>query len=189
MNYCEKCKSLSDGETCSVCGNKKLREAAPDDFCVLTECDQTYGEMIKDAVQGAGIPCVLMPFGNGVRSMFGLRLEKYQVLVPYDRYESAVELLNDFVNDPVTNELKERLLANFDKWHIGSARTAKKLRKKLALGEEADLLACLKEGVENAAYIEDKGPMYSLGANAHGLSVKMGEATVWFSSESYEIFI
>ena len=188
MKYCEKCKSLSEAETCSVCGNKKLREVAPDDFCVLTECEQTYGEMIKDALQGGGITCVLMPYGNGVRSLFGLRLENYQVLVPYEQYESAEELLNTFVGDPVTSELKEQLLTNFDRWHIAD-RTAKKIRKKLQLSGDADLLACIQEGVENATRIEDKGIMYSFGTGAHGIAVQTSRGTLWFSSESYEIFI
>ena len=188
MNYCEKCKSLTEAESCTVCGNKKLREAKPDDFCALTECAQTYGEMVKDALQSGGVTCVLMPYGNGVRSAFGLRLESYQVLMPFDQYEDAEELLNDFVNDPVTSELKEQLLAHFDEWYI-AARTAKKLRKKLKIGEDVDLLACIKEGVESAVRIEDKGIMYSFGSGAHGIAVQTNGGTLWFSAQTYEIFI
>ena len=61
MKYCEKCKSLTEEEYCSACGNKKIREVDSDDFCVLTEFEQMYGEMLRDALQEEEIDCVLMP--------------------------------------------------------------------------------------------------------------------------------
>ena len=189
MKYCEKCNSLSNLDYCPVCGNKKVREADSDDFCFLTECEQMRGEMLKDALQEEGINCVLMPWGNGVRSKLGLCLERYKVYVPFKYYESSVELLNCFSNGPTTEELKAQILDNIDKWHIDRPRTVKKIRKKLNISEEADIFECIKAGVEKSQCIEDKGVLGSFPPSEHGLAVKIDGVTLWFSSESYKICI
>ena len=189
MNYCEKCNSLSNLKYCTACGNKKIREVNPDDFCVLAECEEMYGNMFKDALHEKGIKCVLMPFGDGVRSKFALSLGKYKVYVPYKFYDSSVEILNSIFNKPTTDDLKEQLLANIDKWHIVSVRTEKKIRKKLKLGDDADIFKCIKDGVMKSQCIEDKGIMYSFTPCAHGLAVKIGEVVLWFSDKSFEIII
>ncbi|MCH5164580.1 MAG: hypothetical protein J1F36_06145 [Clostridiales bacterium] len=190
MNYCEKCKSLTDKEYCSVCGNKKIREVESDDFCFLKECEEMPGEMLRDVLQDEGIDCVLIPCGNGVRSQFALSLGKYNVYVPYKHYESSVELLNSFFNEPTTDDLKELLLANEDKWHIESARTEKKIRKKLNLSDDADIFKCIKSEVEKSQSIEDRGIIsFTDCFDSHGLAVKIGKVTLWFSDESFEILI
>ena len=189
MNYCEKCNSLSNFEYCSVCGNKKVREANSDDFCFLTECEQMYGEMLKDILQEEGISCALMPWGNGVRTQLGLRLDRYKVYVPYRDYERSVELLRSFSNGPSTEDLKEQILDNIDKWHIVKPRTAKKICKKLNINEDADIFIYIKECVEKSQCIEDKGMLSSFPRSEHGLAVKIDDVTLWFSSESYEICI
>ena len=189
MKYCEKCNSLSDLEYCTACGNKKIRDVTSDDFCILTECEEMQGEMLREALQEKGIKCALIPFGNGVRSRFALSLGKYKVYVPYMYYESSVELLNSFFSEPTTDALKGQLLANIDKWHIVSARTEKKIRKKLKLTDEADIFKYIKDGVEKSQHIEDKGTMYFFKPCAHGLAVKIQEVTLWFSDVSFEILI
>lgn len=189
MKFCDKCNSLSNLEYCTVCGNKKIREVHYDDFCFLTECEQMHGEMLKDALQEEGINCALMPWGNGVRTQLGLRLDRYKVYVPYQYYESSVELLNSISNSPTTEELKEQILDNIDKWHIVSPRTIKKIRKKLNISEDADIFECIKEGVKKSQCIEDKGILFSFPPSEHGLAVKIDNVTLWFSSESYEICI
>ena len=189
MKYCEKCNLLTDLEYCPKCENDKVREANPDDFCFLTECGQTYGEMLKEAFQEEGISCILMPCGNGVRTQFGLRLDKYKVYVPYQHYEKSEELLNFFFSGPTTDDWKEQILANIDKWHIIKPRTVKKIRKKLNISENADIYKCIRDGVEKSQCIEDKGIMYSFKPCGHGLAVRIGDVTLWFSSDSYEILI
>lgn len=187
MKYCEKCKSLTGDEYCPVCGYTKIRDVNSDDFCVLTECEEMHGEMLRDVLQDEEIDCVLIPCGNGVRSQFGLSLGRYKVYVPYKHYENAVEILKSFFNEPKTDDLKELLLANRDKWHIVSARTEKKIRKKLKLSDDADIMECIKNVVEKSQCIEDRGDMYSFAA--HGLAVEIGKVTLWFSEESFEILI
>ena len=190
MNYCEKCKSLTEEEYCSACGNKKIREVNSDDFCVLTECEQMYGEMLRDALQDEEIDCVLMPCGNGVRSQFGLPLGKYKVYVPYKHYESSLEILNSFFNAPTTDDLKELLLANIDKWHLVSARTEKKIRKKLKLSEDVDIIECIKDKVKESQCIEDRGIIsFTNTFSSHGFAVETDKVTLWFSEETFEILI
>ena len=190
MNYCEKCKSLTEEEYCSVCGNKKIREVSTDDYCVLTECEQMYGEMLRDALQEEEIDCVLIPCGNGVRSQFGLPLGKYKVYVPYKNYENSLEIFKSFFNEPTTDDLKELLLANIDKWNIVSARTEKKIRKKLKLSDNADIIECIKDVIEKSQCIEDRGIMsFTNTFGSHCLAVEIDKVTLMFSDESFEILI
>ena len=163
---------------------------SPDDFCILTEIEQMYGEMLRDVLQEEEIDCVLMPCGNGVRSQFGLSLGRYKVYVPYKHYESSVEILNSLFNAPTTDDLKELLLSNIDKWHILSARTEKKIRKKLKISDDADIIESIRDGVAKSQSIEDRGPLsFSNAFNSHGLAVEIDKVTLWFSDESFEIVI
>ena len=99
MKYCEKCNSIVTLEYCPACGNKKIREVASDDFCFLVECGQMYGDMLNYALQEEEIQCALIPCGNGVRSKFVLKLDKYKVYVPYKHYERATEIFNTLFNE------------------------------------------------------------------------------------------
>ena len=189
MKYCEKCNSVVTSEYCPTCGNKKIREVAPDDFCFLVECEQMYGEMLKDALQEEGIECALIPWGNGVRSRFALNLEKYKVYVPYMHYEKAREILEALNNASASDNIKELLLANKDKWHIASERTEKNIRQRLKIGDGVDILEYIKEGVEKSQDVKDRGFIYSFVPPANGLTVKIGDVTLWFSDENFEIIL
>lgn len=189
MNYCEKCKMLSETEVCPMCESKKLREVTPEDYCFLLECERSFGDMLEEAMQKEALQCALVPCGTGVSTFFGLPLEHYEVYVPYRDYEKANEWVAFFSSTPKTEDLKAKLLENFDKWHILSSFTTRKIRKKLKIEKGADVLAYLKCCVEKATSIEDKGFMYSFQNGGHGLAVEIGETTLWFSSESYEILI
>lgn len=190
MNYCEKCKLLTEKECCHICRNKSIREVDSDDFCLLTEREQMYGEMLRDALQGEEIDCVLIPCGNGVRSQFGLSLGRYRIYVPYKSYESSLEILKSLFNTPTSDDLKELLLANIDKWHIVNGRTEKKIRKKLKLSDDADIMECIKDRVEKSPHIEDRGEITFIETfGSHGLAVKIDKVTLWFSDASFEILI
>ena len=186
MKYCEKCNTVVTLKYCPACGNKKIREVTSDDFCFLIECGQTYGEMLKDALQEEKIQCVLVPWGDGVRSKLGLKLENYKVYVPYEHYERAREILA-FNNKTESDNIKELLLANKDKWNIANERAEKKLRKKLKIDDNVDIFEYISEGVKKSQDVKDRGFMGSFVPPAHGLTVKIGDVTLWFSAETFEI--
>ena len=186
MKYCEKCNCIVTAEYCPTCGNKKIRDVNSDDFCFLAECGQMQGEMLEDALQEEEIKCALIPWGNGVRSKFGLRLEKYKVYVPYEHYERAREILNAFYSETASDNVKELLLANKDKWNM-SEHTEKVIRHRLKIDDDVDIFEYIKDGVEKSQDVKDRGFIYSFVPPAHGLTVKIGDVTLWFSDESFEI--
>lgn len=188
MKYCEKCNTIVTLEYCPACGNKKIREVSSDDFCFLVECGQAHGEILKDALQEEKIKCSLLPWGDGVRSKLGLKLENYRVYVPYEHYERAREILA-FYNDAESDNIKELLLANKDKWNIANERTEKKICKRLKIDNNVDIFEYIRAGVEKSQDIKDRGFMYSFVPPAHGLTVRIGDVTLWFSAETFEIIL
>lgn len=96
MKYCKKCRELSDSGVCDTCGNDKLIDVSPTDFCFIAEYESTYGEMIKGIFSGENIPFSAVPYGTGARSGFGLRLENLRFYVPYEYYGAAKDILSGF---------------------------------------------------------------------------------------------
>ena len=188
MKYCEKCNAIVALEYCPACGNKKIREVAADDFCFLAECVQMHGEMLNDALQEEGIKCALIPCGNGVRSKFGLKLDKYKVYVPYAHYDRAREILNTFCYQSESDRVKELLLANYDKWNM-AGYTEKNIRQRLKIANDVDILEYIRASVEKSQDAKDRGFMNSFVPPANGLTVKIGDVTLWFSDESFEIIL
>lgn len=186
--YCEECKLLVNGEICPECGSENLREPKDEDFCFLVECRHDFGEMLKDALDDEDIECALVPWGNGVRSKFGLPLENYKIYVPYKEVEKAVEILKEFIGEPPIEKLRKKLLENAAEWHMKES-FAKKIRKKLKLEKDDDIFAAIEEGVKNSDTIEDKGLMGTFYPPAHGILVRIDGVVLWFSDETFEIQI
>ena len=188
MYYCEKCSLLCGEDVCSVCGAKGLRVVKEEDFCFLTEVEEVFGKMFMESLKNEGIACVASPFGSGVRSVLGLSLGGYRIFVPYRHYDAASEMLAYFTeyDDPVADTLKEDILNGFDRWHFESGSTEKKIRKKYAVGKEEDVMAFIRSSVEQADDIEDMGLMSD---GEHGIRVKSGNVTLWFSESSLKISI
>lgn len=185
MFYCEKCRMVSEIDFCACCSETQLREVRDDDFCFLIECEEVFGKMLEEALQNEGIQCAMRPVGNGVRSNFGLSLGKYQMFVPYPFYSKACDMLEFFREDSSsTDSLKQILLDHIEKWSFETRSVEKKIRKKCKLEKDADVMATVKELVEQAQSVEDMGLM-SYGE--HGLLVKCDAFKLWFSSESYKI--
>ena len=146
-----------------------------------------HGDMLSDVLQEEGIKCALIPWGNGVRSKFGLRLEKYKVYVPYEHHDRAVEILNSVFNETASENVKALLLANKDKWYIASEHTEKIIRQKLKIADGVDTLEYVKDGVEKSHDVQDRGFIYSF--SACGFTAKIGDVTLWFVDESFEIIL
>ena len=67
------------------------------------------------------------------------------------------------------------------------ASSEKKFRKKFDLAKDADLLAYVKEEVEQAFIVADEGLIHSCPERGHFFSVKSEEGTILFNSVTYEI--
>ena len=111
MLFCRSCRrTYSDGTTCPRC-NEELFPAEPADrtdedaemIAVLRTSDSNLMPVVKSVLDAAGIPYVVQgdeamgllplgPFGGGVFS----RVLGASVLVPADRAEEALELLESF---------------------------------------------------------------------------------------------
>lgn len=185
MKYCEKCNLLLTEERCSICGSKKTRDVENGDFCFLIECEQTFGQMLKEIFEKDGIKCALVPWGDGVRTVFALQLDKYRVYVPYEHYDKSKETVDFFLSDK-TEKLKSELLENFDKWHMESERVVKKFRKKFKLGKEENVFEFVKRAIENAEQIIDRGARV---ASGHLYTIQINSELIWFDLVTFEISI
>ena len=184
MYYCEKCHYIFDVAECNNCGCNQLREACDEDFCYLTTVEERFGEMLIGCFQNENINCVAVPVGDGVRSNFGLSLGNFRLYVPYKNLNEASEIIEFFNSNNSMNILRENILNNIDKWHFESNKIEAKIRKKLMIAKEADLIECIKKKVEQAQSIDDVGLMND---NEHGLVVKSEGVILWFSSDSFKI--
>jgi len=140
--------------------------------------------MLIECFQNESINCVAVPVGNGVRSNFGLTLGKYRLYVPYKKLNEASEILEFFTSNNSMDILRENILNNISKWHFESNKVEAKIRKKLKLAKEVDLIEYIKGKVEQAQSIDDVGLMSD---NEHGLVVKSEGVVLWFSSDSFKI--
>ena len=163
-----------------------MREVEDGDFCLLVECLQNEGEILKSFLEAEEIPCVLMPSGNGLRTVLGLNLENYKVFVPYQFYDKASEMV-DFISNDSTEQLKERLLEHIELWHFKNESSEKKFRKKFELKKDADLLFYIKEEVSQALLIADEGLIYACSERGHFIAVKSEQGNILFNSATYEI--
>ena len=94
MNYCEKCHTLCDENSCPVCGNKALREPEHDDFVFLTERAPMWAEMLRAAMDDTGIPSAYQPLlGMGVTFGAGKTLDRHQIFVPYEHLQAARDVM------------------------------------------------------------------------------------------------
>ncbi len=184
MNYCYKCHTLCKGNVCHRCGNEKLRQPTEEDFCYLVTVNDTFGKMLMQSLKNEGIECAYIPVGDGVRSHMALTLGCYEIYVQYNRYSDAVEIYDFYMENYSPDKLKEKILKNVNKWHFENEKAERKIRKKLKLKKEDDILAFIKEKVENAESVSDQGLMVN---NEHGLMVKSSKLYIWFTAETFQI--
>ena len=188
MNYCEDCKLLCGGDECPNCESTFLRQVRDEDYCFLTECTETMGKMLKYAFDDMEIPCALMPFGNGARSALGLNLGNYVLFVPYRHYEQAMDVVEGLSYNP-TEDLRQNLLENEDKWHIQSKFTQRRMRKKLKVADDGELIACIRQGLTQAEQLTDNGPIGSCPEGGHYVVFVCRGIKIWFNSSTYEMIL
>ena len=188
MKYCEDCRIICETDTCPLCDSDELREVTENDYCFLIECEEAMGEMLDDALSQQTIKAALMPYGDGARSALGLNLGYYRVYVPYKHYDEARDVATQLSLYP-TESIREDLLENKERWHVRSNFAHKRMRKKLKLSEDEELIACVKEAVMNASEITDNGVISSCEEGGHYIAIQVKGRRVWFNSATYEIFM
>ena len=95
--YCERCCFAFEGDTCPVCGRRKLRPARAEDLCFLAEKEQIWGEMLSDVLRQNDIPFLRKgAMGAAMALRAGPGQERYRFFVAYRdlrRARGAVEQL------------------------------------------------------------------------------------------------
>ncbi len=89
MVYCEKCKVLSEGQTCDYCGSRRVRLPRFEDYCLLTERPYVWASLLDEVLRDNGIPAVSVEV---LDQAYGLRSHvRHRVFVPYGTLEEAKE--------------------------------------------------------------------------------------------------
>lgn len=95
--YCERCCFAFEGDTCPLCGRRKLRPAGAEDLCLLAEKEQIWSEMLADVLRQNNIPFLRKAvLGAAITLRTGLSQERYRFFVAYRdlrRAKGAVEQL------------------------------------------------------------------------------------------------
>lgn len=96
MNYCEKCKIVTDLDRCPNCGSDSLRVAERGDFCFVAELDLIYAKMLQNSLEQQSIPCVLQPQGSVAIALYAISVQKAKIYVPFEYYDTAREIKEAF---------------------------------------------------------------------------------------------
>ena len=188
MLYCENCKQLCADEACPDCGIKLLREAEPQDFCFLSEEEEGFARMLEGSFQEEAIPCVLLPWGNGTRSAFGLSLGRFRIYVPFAHYEQASSMLEFFEEEPADHDLRKDLMEHRSLWNF-DPKMEKKIRKKLNVAEGQQVLDRVCDVLSAATDLNIGGRIYTCPRGGCHILVKADGVKFWFNSVTYEVFL
>ena len=138
MNFCEKCRHVTEQTRCENCGSRRLRPVREDDFCFLIEESASYCRSLADSLKQRGISCVELPCGSGVGTRSAMPLPNRQMFVQFRFLDRAKELIHD-LEAAETEVLRADLLENADMLFL-SQKLQKKLTKKLRAAEVCDVL-------------------------------------------------
>lgn len=185
MLYCENCSFAADRDFCPICGNKKLRRAEADDFCLLLEDKRESCEIWIDLLKEKGIPYCALPYGSGVESRFALPLSNYRLYVTFDRLSEAKDMIRQ-IESVKTEELRKYLLENSDKFNI-SPKAEKKIRKKLKIESSENFSDYCENVIRTAGKISDNGRIGTSVKGGHYLYCVTNEFALAVNSETFEI--
>ncbi len=176
MYFCENCHLPTERERCPHCKRKNLRPIAPQDMCELTECPQQWYELEKHRFQALSIPVVTLPVGSGVNSMFALPLENYRLYVPWERFDDAVEVLEQIQRERL-ERLRSAYLPEDTARLTVPEKIAKRARRKLKMGKDSDVAAYCRQVVSSAQDIFT------------GADLPSGHKTVCFSADGVYVWL
>ncbi len=96
MLFCEKCNLLTTEKRCPSCGNKKLREVAPEDYCFFANLTASNFEMFASTLKENNLDVVGVPYyANGLISHANAgRAGGRKVFIRYRDFEKAKEIFN-----------------------------------------------------------------------------------------------
>lgn len=183
--YCENCHTLNVQDCCLLCGKINLRNPDKNDYCFLIEADSMFGEMFIGILEDENIPYSAMPSGNGIRSIFALKLENYKIYVTYEFIYRAKELLNEILINSEEEEIKD-LKKNLDRL-FASQNSEKKIKKNLKMSENDSLTAYCADKIINADRIINQGKISSCIKGGYYLYVYKGKEVIIINSATYEI--
>ena len=105
--YCEQCKRLTEEEgRCPVCGNKRLRLPADEDWCRVYEGIQIWADMACDVLKQNGISALVQSSrGAAMAVLTGMYSDTCEVYVAYKDYSRADEIMRElFSPDAVVED-------------------------------------------------------------------------------------
>lgn len=182
MDFCENCNVAFEGERCPVCNTKKIRQVRDEDFCFLIEDSVHHSDVLMSVLVAHDIPHSAMPFGSGVESYIGTSLSYRRIYVPFGYLEKARDILRE-IEVSKTEELRALLLDNVSSFNI-LPKIEKKLRKKLKLPKETDLITFCVNIVKSASRIVDDA---TFGEVWRYVFCHSDEYIVSFNLRNYEI--
>ena len=104
--YCQRCKRLYSGDTCTDCGKSDGRSPEPDDLCFLIDLHELQSNILDDALRQKGIPFLkdqvsgIGDVAREVRPMYGI----FRFYTLYRHFADALTVLDSL---PVSNEPEE----------------------------------------------------------------------------------
>jgi hypothetical protein len=105
--YCAKCQSLCESESCSCCGNKKLREVQQNDPVLLTTASEMECDRITALLQDNDIPYEERV--SGLESEPSVLFGRYgnankNIFVPYNKLNTCEQLLGNEATSDISDE-------------------------------------------------------------------------------------
>ena len=103
--YCIKCRRPVEGESCPICGRKKLRPITGEDACFLTELKEPWSDMLAEILTQEDIPVLRQgAAGVGLAAEIGMFPERHQFFVPYACLEKVQALAEAFFSGNYAGE-------------------------------------------------------------------------------------
>lgn len=196
MFYCENCNLQNQTNRCAKCGRKNLRQVQAEDFCFFRRLPANKAENLKATLEAKGIGCALIPYGTGLRSRVGMKLEDCLVFVQYHGLAYVEDLFLQEENAKM-QALLQAIQPNVGKLHV-LPKDEKHIRRKLRLHPTEDLLELCKSVVLSANKVFDGGEIsYELqdeecfnpdAVLGHYCCLSNGQHEVWLNSVSMRVY-
>lgn len=96
MNYCERCRILTDADRCPECGNLRLRAPRESDLCMVCEKPAVWSEAVADVLREAAVPEMHRGvLGAGLAMTLGQAAERDRFYVRFADLERAKQAVED----------------------------------------------------------------------------------------------
>ena len=104
--YCPHCHILTVNTRCPICLSREVREPEDGDYCFLTEKELLWAPSVTELLSRNAIPFVTeRVLGAGLSARMGSSFERVRIYVPYENYQTALELERGFFSDAFDPEI------------------------------------------------------------------------------------